>query len=109
MRDRLAEFADAEVVVITFAAADDVAAYQAERLAPLRVLVDEDRVSYRAYQLGRGRLCQIWGPKIWWTYVKLIARGRRLHWPTEDSLQLGGDFVVGSDGRIRYAFRSADP
>jgi hypothetical protein len=29
--------------------------------------------------------------------------------PVQDTLQLGGDFVVGGDGRLVYAFRSADP
>ncbi len=109
MRDRLAEFADTEVVVVAIAAADHITGYQRERLAPLTVLIDPDRVSYRAYSLGRGSRRTVWGPKIWWAYAKLIGRGRRLRRPTEDTLQLGGDFVVGGDGRIRYAFRSADP
>lgn len=109
MRDRLIEFGDAEIVVIAFAAPDYVAAYQRERLAPLTVLVDPSRDSYRDYGLRRGSLRKVWGPKIWWAYAKLLRRGRRLQRPTEDTLQLGGDFVVGRDGRIAYMFRSDDP
>jgi len=109
VRDRLIEFGDAEIVVIAFAAPDYVAAYQRERLAPLTVLVDPSRDSYRDYGLRRGSLRKVWGPKIWWAYAKLLRRGRRLQRPTEDTLQLGGDFVVGRDGRIAYMFRSDDP
>ena len=109
MRDRLSEFGDAVVVVIAFSAPEHVAAYQRERLAPLTVLIDEDRVAYRAYGLARGSVWKVWGPKIWWAYLKLIARGRRFRRPVEDTLQLGGDFVVGRDGRLLYCFRSADP
>lgn len=109
MRDRLDEFGDAVVVVVAFSAPDYVAAYQREQLAPLVVLIDEERVAYRAYGLGRGPVWRVWGPKVWWAYVRLIRQGRRFQRPTEDTLQLGGDFVVGRDGRVVYTFRSADP
>lgn len=43
MRDRLDEFGDAAIAIITFSAPDQVAAYQRTRLAPLPVLVDQTR------------------------------------------------------------------
>jgi hypothetical protein len=73
------------------------------------VLVDPTRAVYRAYGLGRGSVRKVWGPKTWWAYAKLIGRGRHFQLPTEDTLQLGGDFVVGRDGRLVYVFRSDDP
>jgi peroxiredoxin len=109
VRDRLDEFGDAVVVVIAFSAPDHVATYQREQLAPLVVLLDGDRAAYRAYGLGRGPVWKVWGPKVWLAYGRLIRRGRRFQRPTEDTLQLGGDFVIGPDGRVAYAFRSADP
>lgn len=109
MRDRLDEFGDAVVAVIAFSAPEHVATYQRNQLAPLPVLVDETRAVYRAYGLGRGSVWKVWGPKIWWAYAKLIRHGRRFRRPIEDTLQLGGDFVVGRDGRLVYTFASADP
>jgi alkyl-hydroperoxide reductase/thiol specific antioxidant family protein len=109
VRDRQSEFGDAAVAVIAFSAPEYVAAYQRERLAPMTVLIDEHRVAYRDYGLGRGSVWKVWGPKIWWAYLKLIARGRRFQRPVDDTLQLGGDFVVGRDGRLLYGFRSSDP
>jgi alkyl-hydroperoxide reductase/thiol specific antioxidant family protein len=109
VRERWSEFGDADVAVIAFAAPSYVAAYQREKLAPLTVLVDPSRAVYRAYGLDRGSVRKVWGPKIWWAYARLILRGRRFERPTEDTLQLGGDFVVGRDGRLVYVFRSDDP
>lgn len=109
MRDRLEDFGDALVVVIAFSSPAFVATYQRERLAPLAVLIDETRATYRAYGLGRGSVWRVWGPKVWCSYAKLLRKGRRFRRPTEDTLQLGGDFVVGRDGRLTYAFRSRDP
>lgn len=109
MRDRLDDFDGAMIAVITFSAPERIVEYQRERLAPLPVLVDEDRISYRDYGFGRGRISKVWGPKVWLAYVRLLFAGRRFRRPVEDTLQLGGDVVIGADGTIRYLFRSEDP
>lgn len=109
MRSRLDEFGDADVVVICFSAPDYVAAYQRDRLQPMTVVVDETRTSYRAYGFGRGSVRTVWGLRTWRAYARLLRAGRRLHRPTEDTLQLGGDVVVDRVGTISYLFRSADP
>lgn len=109
MRDRLGELGDADVAVITFSAPAAVAVYQRERLSPLTLLIDVDRRAYQSYGLARGPLLTVWGPKVWWAYAKLVFRGRRLRRPTEDTLQLGGDVIVGRDGRVAYVYRSRDP
>jgi hypothetical protein len=107
--ERLEEFGDAAVAVVVFGAPAAVAAYQRDRLTPLAVLLDGDRAVYRAYGLGRGSVWRVWGLPTWRAYLRLIRRGRRVQRPTEDTLQLGGDFVIGRDGRLLYVYRSADP
>lgn len=109
MRSRLDDFDDAAIVVITFSAPEMALRHRQERLAPLSVLVDEERVSYRDYGLGRGRVSKVWGPKVWLAYARLLLSGRRLRRPVEDTLQLGGDVVVASDGTISFLFRSEGP
>jgi peroxiredoxin len=109
VRDRLDELEPAEVALITFTRPRNLRGYRARLALPFPVLSDEDRSSYRAYGLGRGAWWRVWGLSVWWRYAALMARGRRLRRPTEDVRQLGGDFVVGSDGRIVYAFRSQGP
>ncbi len=109
MRDRIDEFGDAVVVIITFDVSGAVAKHYRDRLAPLVVLVDEARATYRSYGLRRGSVWRAWGPKTWRAYARLIARGRRPTLPRSDTLQLGGDFVVDREGGIVFAYRSADP
>jgi AhpC/TSA antioxidant enzyme len=71
---------------------------------PWPVLVDLDRVAYRAWGLGRAHLTQIWlSPALWARYARLLAGGERLRRLGRDTLQLGGDFVVDPAGRIAYA------
>lgn len=101
MRDRLDELGDATVAVITFAAQRKLAGYRHRFAEPLTVLADEDRAVYDAYGLERGSAWTVWGLGVLRRYAQLLRRGRRLERPgDEDVRQLGGDFVVGPDGRL---------
>jgi hypothetical protein len=108
VRDRLTQFGDAAVVVVTFAR-PAMAELVASRYAPLPLLVDEERAAYRAMGFERGELRAIWAPRVLGAYARLVRGGGRPSRPTEDTRQLGGDVVVGGDGRIRLLHRSADP
>ncbi len=66
-------------------------------------------VRYRAYGLGRGELRSIFSPGTVWTYLKLLARGRRYQGRSSDYRQLGGDFVIDAAGKVRYEHRSVNP
>ncbi|HVL29051.1 MAG TPA: AhpC/TSA family protein [Acidimicrobiales bacterium] len=109
MRDRLAELGDAEVALVTFTRPRNLRGYRGRFRLPFAVLSDEARASYRAYGLGRGPWWRVWGPATVAAYARLLRRGARLQRPTEDTSQLGGDFVVDRQGRLAYAFRSKGP
>ena len=109
MRDRLDDLEGTVVVLVTFTAQRNLRGYRSRLALPYSVLADESRVAYRAYGLGRGPWWRVWGPATVRAYARLLRRGARLHRPTEDTLQLGGDFVVGLDGRLVYAFRANGP
>ncbi len=82
MRDRLDELGDAVVALVTFTRARNLRGYRSRLRLPVAVLADEDRSAYEAYGLH----------------------------PTDDeTLQLGGDLVVGRDGRLHYVHRSTGP
>ena len=71
---------------------------------PYPLLVDRDRAAYRAWGLERGSVLRVWGdPRVWLRYAGEIARGERLRLPGDDTLQLGGDFVVDPDGTVSYS------
>jgi peroxiredoxin len=107
--DRLKRFGDAVVVLITFTRPRNLHGFRRQLNLAYPVLADEARVAYRAYGLGRGRWWQVWGPQTLRAYGRLLRSGQRLRVPTQDTLQLGGDFVVDRAGRLAYAYRSRRP
>ena len=112
MRDRLDELpGEAEVVLVTFTDRQQALAYRETNDLPFPVLVDEDRRTYRAYGLERGSIARVWGLRSARRYVEILRRDglSGLRRPTEDTLQLGGDFVVGADGTLVWAFWGAGP
>lgn len=71
---------------------------------PFPVLVDADRDAYRAWGLRRSSVAAVWlDPRVWKRYALLLAHGERPGRPGEDTLQLGGDFVLDGGGIVTYA------
>lgn len=112
MRDRLDEFdPETGIVVVTFTTPAHLDGYLARNDLTFPVLIDPDRSAYRAYGLGRASVGRAWGLRAALAYLRLFLRGRwrDLRRPVEDTLQLGGDFVIGADGTLVYGFWSAGP
>ncbi len=111
MRDRIDEFpAGTRFVLITFTDQIHLERYHRRVDLPFPVLTDPERHTYRAYSLGRATRRRVWSPAVLRRYAQLFRQGERdLQRPTEDILQLGGDFVVAGDGTLAYAFRSEGP
>ena len=109
MRDRLDELGDADVALVTFTRQRNLRGYRSRLQLPYAVLTDERRDVYGAFGFGRGPWWRVWGPATLRAYARLWRRGRRPTRPDEDTLQLGGDVVVGRDGRIAYLHRSRGP
>lgn len=99
------------VLVISFAAPPSLAAYR-ERfgLEGAALLSDEERVAYAAFGFDRASVARAYlDPRVWRRYAGLLARGRRLERPEEDTLQLGGDVLADAQGRVRWIHRSRGP
>lgn len=113
MRDRIEEFpANTTVAVITFSAPEMVAAYVEHHQLEIPVLVDSELASYRAYGLERGSALRVWGWRAAKRYAEILWKHRGLGSlapPTEDTLQLGGDFIVDADGKLLYGFWGEGP
>lgn len=112
MRDRIDELGDqAIVVLVTFTAPDELRDYAARHDLGFLALRDPDRSGYRAFGLGRGSLRRVWGLRAARRYISLIRHDGigGLHRPTEDTRQLGGDFVIDADGRLAWGFWSEGP
>lgn len=109
MRDRLDRFGDTAVAVVTFGLPEDLAAHRDHLDLPFPLLADPERSVYRRFGLGRARLHRIWNPGTLREYARLIRKGARPRRPTQDTRQLGGDFVIGPDGRLAAEFRPPSP
>jgi hypothetical protein len=109
VRDHLDHFADAEIVVVTFASADRLAAHRDHLAVPFTIATDTDRRLYALLGAERGSHRQVWSLGTLRMYARLLRKGRRLSRPTEDINQLGADAVIGRDGRLRYLSLPSTP
>ncbi len=97
----------AQVLYISAANAKRAAWYARDLGLTAPVLLDPDRSVYRAYGLQESLRGSALSPGVWISYARLLAGGRRFPGggrPQENPLQMGADFIVGSDGRIVYAY-----
>lgn len=98
----------AQVLLISFGAEHWARAWLHDTGAPFPLLLDPERVTYRAYGLGASVL-RVWSPKVLWHYLKLMLAGQKLRHIQGDPHQLGGDFVLDATGVLRLAHASKDP
>jgi peroxiredoxin len=109
VRDRLAEFANTQVAVVTFADPGLLDAYRRHLDLPFPVVSDPTRAAYQALGLERGSARAVWNLGTMRLYARLLREGGRVRRPTEDTRQLGGDFVIDAEGRLVAAFRPPSP
>jgi peroxiredoxin len=109
IRDRLDEFGDAAVAVVSFTPRERLEDYRRFLDLPFPVLADPTRATYEQFGFVRGRVRDVWSLATIRQYGQLLREGRRLLRPTEDTLQLGGDVVIGRDRRVRYLARPTGP
>ncbi len=113
MQERLAEFEarGVDVLVVSFGKPEQVGYFHRALGLRFPAAADPELRAYRAYGLERASAWKVWSPKVMWRYATLLWRGRKLQKadPEQDTHQLGGDFVIGADGRLLLEYRSSDP
>jgi len=112
VRDRLDELGEnTTVALVTFTDPTNLKDYTARHDITFPVLFDPDRSAYRSFGLGRGSIARVWGWKAARRYFEIFSANGFAGWkrPTEDTLQLGGDFVIGPDGTLIYGFWGEGP
>ncbi len=112
MRDRIDDLGEGvDVALVTFTRTEELDRYQRRADLPFPILVDPDRATYRAYGLGRGSFTRVWGWATIRRYAEILRAsgpGRLRPW-TEDTRQLGGDFVIAPDGTLAWGFWGTGP
>ena len=102
------EALNTRIVVISFGRPDQARIWLDETNVSFTLLLDPKRKAYRAYGLEHS-LLRSWGLNVWLLYAQLLFKGRKWRGILGDSGQLGGDIIVDSMGRIRFAYCSHDP
>jgi peroxiredoxin len=100
-----------EVVVITFVTPERLSKHLPLAEVPFPTFADPDRAVYHAFGLGRGPWWRVAGLRTLFGYSRVLLRGwlPRTPVPGDDVLQMGGDFVLDRDNRLRFAHASRDP
>ncbi len=106
-RDELLHL-NAEVLLISFSSSGYARAWSKEVCPSFRLLLDRERMVYRIFGLEQS-LSKSWSLGMLWSYIRLMRAGRKWRGIQGNSIQLGGDFIVGADGVVRMAYRSHDP
>jgi len=103
----------ANLVLLTFTTPELLDEYQGRRGLSMPILIDGNRDVYHAYGLGRGSLGRVWGWSTLRRYAQILRTSDRgisdLASTTEDTRQLGGDFVIAPDGRLAWGYWSEGP
>ncbi len=69
--------------------------FQRYGLAGVPRVSDSNRTLYRAFDLGRGGLWQVFGPNVWWRgFQAAILRRNGIAWPVKDVFQMPGVFLI---------------
>lgn len=89
------------MVIITFENDFFARSYVEETAIAWPVLIDGERELYQAYGMLKASFWDLWGPQNWRVYLRELLKGQKLHRPTNDIHQRGGDVLVDPQGIIR--------
>ncbi len=103
--------AGCSVLVVGQAKPEVLSRYLARGAWHVPIVSDPELAGYRAFGLERTGWGTFFRPKVLWGYFRGLFKGYGVKTPYEgeDLLQLGGDFVLDRNGRIVFAYPSADP
>ena len=101
----------AEVLAVSFAAPSRVSSFFENDPFPFAIVSDPRLEAYRAFGLDRATVGSLFHPAVIGRYLKHMFKGWMPKKPGagEDVLQLGGDFLLDAEGRLRYAHPNAEP
>ena len=111
MCDQQNEFSklNTRVFVISFGTLPAVQEWLKETCGNFTVLLDRERTIYNTYGLERSKL-RSKSPRTLWLYFTRWLQGQKFHDSHgDDTSQLGGDFIIDRNGKLRFIYPSHDP
>jgi hypothetical protein len=71
--------------------------------------VDEERKLYSYFGLYNAGFWDLWGPRTWITYLRLLLKGRKIVKSESDIYQRGGDVLIDPHGVVRFHHVGSGP
>jgi peroxiredoxin len=99
------------VLVATMSEPSVLAEYEKKKQFPFPLVADPKRIAYKAMGLGRGSWLAVLHPMVMlkYTIFPLLGWIPRMPKKGEDVWQLGGDFILDRQRRLKYAYVSKTP
>lgn len=91
-----------KVIVITFEPIKLPIFPEREKTTGFHYYVDDERKVYGYYGLNKAGFWDLWGPRTWMTYLRLLLKGRKIIKSESDIYQRGGDVLIDPRGVIRF-------
>lgn len=103
--------ADAGVLVVTMTRPEMLRLYLSGHPWTFPLVGDPERKAYQAIGLDRTSVWGLLNPRVILHYLSLMFRGWLIRMPKsgEDTMQLGGDFVIDRERRLLFAHRTRSP
>jgi hypothetical protein len=100
----------AQVLVISMSEPAVLQQYLAQNPYPFPITADPKLESYRQFGLRRAGVMSFFRPRVLLAFLRLIWRGGKIKLINkgEDPMQLGGDFILDRQQRLKFAHPSRD-
>lgn len=112
MKERFEDFGpEVELALVTFSHPKYLRAYRSRTGWKHAILIDSELAVYHQFGYRRGSIWRIYGWRALHQYYSILRRDGlgTLEKATEDTLQLGGNVVIGPDGSTSWIFQGAGP
>ena len=90
------------LVMVMMGEVEQVAAIKKKFQVPFLCLADPDQVAYQEFEVARGSLSAIAGPRVWLPGLRALFRGG-MGKPGDDVFQLHGSFAIDQSGVVQLA------
>jgi hypothetical protein len=98
-----------QVVVVTFESYQLSSLRHADPAMGFPYYHDQERRLYRYYGMYSAGFRDLWGPRTWYAYLRLLLSGRKMHKSSGDIHQRGGDVLINPQGVIRFHYIGSGP
>lgn len=103
---QLRRLKDLNIVFVTLGNVEQTEAFRQKMQSPHRFICDPEKALYHHFDLPRGGLTQVLSPQVFVRAIGATLQGHSNARTGQDPLQMPGVIVIGTDGEVRWQYRS---